>query len=122
VGDWTCKGTQQMSPQKPEIAFTDRFSFQMTLDDSWLIFQIDQLEGPMKGKRRPIASSTWDANARLHVRRDINIGGSRMDLTTPGWDGSLLVFGGFMTTGKDRLPVEQFFTRKTEAEYEIVSG
>jgi len=49
VGDWTCKGTQQMSPHEPEITFTDRFSFHMTLDDSWLIFHIDQLEGPMKG-------------------------------------------------------------------------
>jgi len=40
-----------------------------------------------------------------------------MDLTTPGWDGSRLVFSGFMTTGEDRLPVEQVFTRKTAAEY-----
>ncbi len=117
VGDWICKGTQQMSPHEPEITFTDRFSFRMALDDSWLIFQIDQLEGPLKGKRNLIGSSTWDANARLHVRRDMNIGGSRMDLTTPGWDGNRLVFSGFMTTGEDRLPVEQVFTRKTAAEY-----
>lgn len=117
VGDWICKGTQQMSLHEPEITFTDKFSFRMALDDSWLIFHIDQLEGLMKGKRSLIGSVTWDANAHLHVRRDMNIGGSRMDLTTPGWDGSRLVFSGFMTTGEDRLPVEQVFTRKTAAEY-----
>jgi len=32
----------------------------------------------MKGKRSLIGSSTWDANVHLHVRRDMNIGGSPM--------------------------------------------
>ena len=118
VGDWVCKGTQQMSPHGPEIKFTDKFVFRMVLDDTWLLFHIDQLEGPLKGKRSLIGSSTWDAYSHLHIRRDMNIGSSRMDMTTPGWAGDRLVFSGFMTTGDDGLAVEQVFTRKTAAEYE----
>ena len=117
AGDWLCKGTQQMSPHGPEIPFTDKFVFRMVLDDSWLLFHVDQLEGPNKGKRNLMGSGTWDAGAHLHIRRDMNIGGSRMDMTAPGWDGDRLVFSGFMSNGDNRLAVEQVFTKKTANEY-----
>src|SRR5208283_869214 len=71
VGDWICEGTEHASPAGPGAKFTDRFRFTMTLRGSWLIYQIDQLRGPVKGKQTLIGSSTWDANAKVHVRRDI---------------------------------------------------
>lgn len=118
VGKWVCEGTQHPSPMEPGVKFTDRFSFRMTLGGSWLIYHIDQTKGPMKGKQSLIGSGTWDANAKVHVRRDMNIGGSRMDVTSPGWDGDKLVFTGYMIAGDEKLPVKQTFTKKGDAAYE----
>lgn len=120
VGDWICEGTQHASPAGPEAKFTDRFSFKMALRGSWLIYHIDQLKGPVKGKETLIGSSTWDANAKVHVRRDMNIGGSRVDVTSPGWDGDKLVFTGYMVIGDDKLPVKHTLTRKGDAAYDSV--
>ena len=118
VGDWICEGTQHTSPTGPGVEFIDRFSFRMALDDSWLIYRIDQLKGPLKGKQTLIGSSTWDANAKVHVRRDMNIGGSRLDLTSPGWDGDKLIYTGYMVTGDEKLPVKHTFTKKGSAAYD----
>jgi len=118
VGDWICEGTQHALPMGPGVKFTDRFSFKMALRGSWLIYHIDQLKGPVKGKQTLIGSSTWDANAKVHVRRDINIGGSRVDVTSPGWDGDQLVFTGYMITGEEKLPVKHTFTKKGDAAYD----
>jgi hypothetical protein len=120
VGAWICEGTQHASPMAPGVKFIDRFSFKMTLRGSWLIYHIDQLKGPVKGKQTLIGSSTWDANAKVHVRRDMNIGGSRVDVTSPGWDGDKLVYTGYMIIGDDRLPVKHTFTRKGDAAYDSV--
>ena len=120
VGDWICEGAQHASPTGPGATFTDRFSFNMALRGSWLIYHIDQLKGPVKGKQTLIGSSTWDANAKAHVRRDMNIGGSRVDVTSPGWDGDNLVFIGHMIAGDEKLPVKQTFTRKGDAAYDSV--
>jgi hypothetical protein len=118
VGDWICEGTQHASPVGPGAKFTDRFSFNMALRGSWLIYHIDQLKGPVKGKQTLIGSSTWDANAKVHVRRDMNIGGSRVDATSPGWDGDKLVYTGYMITGDEKLPVKHTFTKKGDAAYD----
>jgi hypothetical protein len=118
VGIWICEGTQHASPMGPGVKFTDRFSFKMALRGSWLIYQIDQLKGPVKGKQTLIGSSTWDANAKVHVRRDMNIGGSRVDVTSPGWDGDKLVYTGYMIIGDEKLPVKHTFTRKGDAAYD----
>ena len=118
VGDWICEGTQHASPMGPGVKFTDRFSFNMALGGSWLIYHIDQMKGPVKGKQTLMGSITWDANAKVHVRRDMNFGGSRVDVTTPGWDGDKLVFRGYMITGDERLPVKQTFTKKGDAAYD----
>ena len=100
------------------MKFTDRFSFNMALRGSWLIYHIDQLKGPVKGKQTLIGSSTWDANAKVHVRRDMNIGGSRVDVTSPGWDGDKLVYTGYMIIGEEKLPVKHTLTRKGDAAYD----
>jgi hypothetical protein len=118
VGDWICEGTQHASPAGLGVKFTDRFSFNMTLRGSWLIYHIDQLKGPVKGKQTLIGSSTWDASAKVHVRRDMNIGGSRMDVTSPGWDGDKVVFTGYMITGDEKLPVKHTLTKKGDAAYD----
>jgi hypothetical protein len=118
VGTWICRGTQHASQMGPAAEFTDRFSFHMALGDSWLIYHIDQLKGPVKGNQTLIGSVTWDANAKLHVRRDMNIGGSRVDVTSPGWDGDKLVFTGYMIAGDEKLPVKQTFTKKSNAAYD----
>jgi hypothetical protein len=120
VGTWICEGTQHASPMGPGVRFTDRFSFKMALRGSWLIYHIDQLKGPVKGKQTLIGSSTWDANAKVHVRRDMNIGGSRVDVTSPGWDGDKLVYTGYMIIGDDKLPVKHTFNRKGDAAYDSV--
>ena len=111
VGNWICEGTQHASPMAPGVKFIDRFSFNMALRGSWLIYHIDQLKGPVKGRQTLIGSSTWDANAKVHVRRDMNIGGSRVDVTSPGWDGDKLVYTGYMIAGDEKLPVKHTFTR-----------
>ena len=118
VGDWICAGTQHASPVGPGAQFTDRFSFNMALRGSWLIYHIDQLKGPVKGKQTLIGSSTWDANAKVHVRRDMNIGGSRVDVTSPGWEGDKIVYTGYMITGEEKLPVKHIFTKKGDAAYD----
>jgi hypothetical protein len=118
VGDWICEGTQYASQTDSGAKFTDRFSFHMTLRGSWLIYQIDQLKGPVKGKQTLIGSSTWDANAKVHVRRDMNIGGSRVDVTSPGWDGDKLVYTGYMIIGAAKLPVKHTLTKKGDAAYD----
>jgi hypothetical protein len=118
VGDWICEGTQHASRIGPGAKFTDRFSFNMTLRGSWLIYQIDQLKGPVKGKQTLIGSSTWDANAKVHVRRDMNIGGSRVDVTSPGWDSDKLVYTGYMIIGEEKLPVKHTLTKKGDAAYD----
>jgi hypothetical protein len=118
VGDWICEGTQHASPIVPGVKFTDRFSFNMALRGSWLIYHIDQLKGPVKGKQTLIGSSTWDANAKVHVRRDMNIGGSRMDVTSPGWDGDKLIYTGYMIIGAEKLPVKHTLTKKGDAAYD----
>jgi hypothetical protein len=120
VGNWICEGTQHASPMGPGVTFTDQFSFKMALRGSWLIYHIDQLKGPVRGKQTLIGSSTWDANAKVHVRRDMNIGGSRVDVTSPGWDGDELVYTGYMIIGDDKLPVKHTFTRKGDAAYDSV--
>jgi hypothetical protein len=120
VGNWICEGTQHASPAGPGVEFTDRFRFHMALGGAWLIYQIDQLKGPVKGNQTLIGATTWDANAKLHVRRDMNIGGSRMDVTSPGWEGDKLVYTGTMITGDDKLTVKHTFTRKGDAAYDAV--
>ena len=118
VGNWICEGEQHPSPNAPAVPFTDRLTFEMALDDSWLTFHIDQMQGPLRGKRTLIGWSTWDANAKLHIRRDMNIGGSRVDVTAPGWDGDKLVFTGYMIANDEKLPIQQAFTKKGDAAYE----
>jgi hypothetical protein len=120
VGNWICEGTQHASPMAPGVKFIDRFSFRMALGGSWLIYHIDQLKGPVKGNETLIGSSTWDANAKVHVRRDMNIGGSRVDVTSPGWDGDKLIYTGYMITGDEKLPVKHTFTKKGNAAYDSV--
>lgn len=118
VGNWICKGTQHPSPDAPAVHFADKFTFEMALDGSWLTFHIDQIQGPLQGKRTLIGWGTWDANAKLHVRRDMNIGGSRVDVTAPGWEGDTLVFTGYMVTGDQKLPIQQTFTKRGDAAYD----
>ena len=118
VGTWICKGTQHASPMGPATEFTDRFSFHMALGGSWLLYHIDQLKGPVKGNQTLLGSITWDANAKVHVRRDLNIGGSRVDVTSPGWDGDKMVFTGYMVAGDEKLPVKQTFSKKGDAAYD----
>lgn len=118
VGDWICEGTQYASLTAPGVQFTDRFSFRMTLRGSWLIYHIDQLKGPVKGKETLIGFATWDANAKVHVRRDMNIGGSRIDVTTPGWEGDKLVYTGYMVIGDEKLPVRHILTKKGNKAYD----
>jgi hypothetical protein len=117
VGSWICKGTQHASAQSAAVQFTDKFTFKMALDGSWLTYYIDQTQGPLRGKRTLIGWGTWDANAKVHIRRDMNIGGSRVDVTAPGWDGDTLVFTGYMVTGDEKLPIKQTFRKKGDAEY-----
>jgi hypothetical protein len=118
VGSWICEGTQHDSPTGPAVKFTDKFTFKMALEGSWLTYHIDQTQGPHQGKRTLIGWSTWDANAKVHIRRDMNIGGSRLDVTTPGWNGDTLVFTGYMITGDEKLPVKHTFTKKGDAAYD----
>jgi hypothetical protein len=118
VGSWICEGTQHASPTALGVKFIDRFSFRMALRGSWLIYHIDQLKGPVKGNETLIGSSTWDPNAKVHLRRDMNIGGSRVDVTSPGWDADKLVYTGYMITGDGKLPVKHTFTRKGDAAYD----
>ena len=114
VGDWICTGIQHSSPDAPAVKFTDKFRFRMALDGSWLIYRLYQLEGPHKGQLTLIGAIAWDANAHLHVRRDMNIGGSRMDMTSPGWEGDKIIWTGFMVTGDQKLPATQTFIAKSK--------
>jgi hypothetical protein len=117
VGDWICTGIQHSSPTAQAVRFTDRFRFRMALGGSWLIYHLNQIEGPLKGQLTLIGTINWDANARLHVRRDMNIGGSRMDMTTSGWDGDTMVVTGYMVTGDQKLPAKQTFTKRGNDRY-----
>ncbi len=114
VGDWICTGIQHSSLNASAVKFIDKFRFRMALGGSWLIYRLYQLEGPHKGKLTLIGAATWDANARLHVRRDMNIGGSRMDMTSPGWEGDRITWTGFMVTGDQKLPATQIFIAKSK--------
>jgi hypothetical protein len=118
VGSWICEGTQHASPTGPAVKFTDKFTFRMALEGSWLTYHIDQTQGPHRGKRTLIGWGTWDANAKLHIRRDMNIGGSRVEVTTPGWNGDTLVFTGYMIAGDEKLPIKHTFTKKGDAAYD----
>jgi ketosteroid isomerase-like protein len=125
VGSWICEGKQHASPTGPAVKFTDKFTFKMALGGSWLTYHIDQTEGPLKGKQTLIGWGAWDANAKVHVRRDMNIGGSRMDVSTPGWDGDTLVFTGYIVAGDEKLFVKQTFTKKGDTAYDsalVVTG
>ncbi len=103
VGGWICEGEQHGSPKAVAVQFTDKFTFKMALDGSWLTYHIDQTKGPLQGKRTLVGWGTWDANAKAHVRRDMNMGGSRVDVTTSRWEGDTLVFTGYMVTGDGKL-------------------
>jgi hypothetical protein len=118
VGNWICEGEQHASPTASAAKFTDKFSFKMALDDSWLTYHIDQTKGPVQGKRTLVGWGTWDANAKVHIRRDMNIGGSRVDVTAHGWDGDKLVFTGYMIASDEKLPIKQTFTKKGDAAYD----
>ena len=118
VGDWICTGIQHSSQTASGVKFTDRFHFRMALGGSWQIYNLHQLEGPHKGQLTLIGAITWDANARLHVRRDMNIGGSRMDMTTPGWDGDTMVSTGYMVRNDQKLPAKQSFLKKNDDRYD----
>jgi len=118
VGDWICTGTQHSSQTASGVRFTDRFHFRMALGGSWQIYTLHQVEGPHKGQLTLIGAITWDANARLHVRRDMNIGGSRMDMTTPGWDGDTMVATGYMIRNDQKLPAKQSFLKKGDDRYD----
>jgi len=125
VGEWICEGEQHASPKAVAVQFTDKFTFKMALDGSWLTYHIDQTKGPLRGKRTLVGWGTWDANAKVHVRRDMNIGGSRVDVTAPGWDGDKLVFTGDMIANDEKLPIRQTFTKKGDAAYDctlVVTG
>jgi ketosteroid isomerase-like protein len=125
VGEWICKGEQHASPKAVAVQFTDKFTFKMALDGSWLTYHIDQTKGPLQGKRTLVGWGTWDANAKVHVRRDMNTGGSRVDVTALGWDGDKLVFTGDMVANDERLPIQQTFTKKGDAAYDctlVVTG
>jgi ketosteroid isomerase-like protein len=118
VGNWICQGTQHPSPDAAAVQFSDKLSFKMALDDSWLTFHIDQEQGPLEGKQTLIGWGTWDDNAKVHIRRDMNLGGSRVDVSTPGWDGDKLVFTGYIIANGEELPIRQTFTKKGDAAYD----
>ena len=117
VGDWICTGIQHSSQTESGVRFTDRFHFRMALGGSWQIYTLHQVEGPHKGQLTLIGAITWDANAGLHVRRDMNIGGSRMDMTTPGWDGDTMVATGYMIRNDQKLPAKQSFLKNGDDRY-----
>ncbi len=118
VGDWICTGTMHSSQTASGVNFTDRFHFYMTLGGSWQIYELHQLEGPHKGQLTLIGAITWDANAGLHVRRDMNIGGSRMDMTTRGWDGNRVDFTGYMVVNGQKSPAKQSLFKKGDDRYD----
>jgi hypothetical protein len=118
VGDWICTGIQHSSQTASGVRFTDRFHFRMALGGSWQIYNLHQVEGPHKGQLTLIGAITWDANVRQHVRRDMNIGGSRMDMTTPGWDGDTMVSTGYMVRNDQKLPAKQSFLKKGDDRYD----
>jgi len=125
VGNWICEGEQHASPTAAAVRFTDKFMFKMALDGSWLTYHIDQTQGPLRGKRTLIGWGTWDANAKVHIRRDMNIGGSRVDVIALGWNGDKLVFTGYMIANDEKLPIKQTFTKKGDATYDsalVVTG
>ena len=125
VGNWICEGEQHASPTAAGVRFTDKFTFEMALDDSWLTYHVDQTKGPLQGKRTLIGWGTWDTDAKVHIRRDMNIGGSRVDVTAPGWEGNKLVFTGYMIANDEKLPIQQTFTKKGDAAYDsalVVTG
>jgi predicted small secreted protein len=125
VGTWICEGEQHASPASAAVHFTDKFTFEMALDGSWLTYQIEQTNGPLQGKRTLIGWGTWDAHAKVHVRRDMNIGGSWVDVTAPGWEGDKMVYTGLMTANDEKLPIQQTFTKKGDAAYDsalVVTG
>jgi hypothetical protein len=51
----------------------------------------------------------------MHVRRDSNICGSRLDLTALGEDGDKLVFAGDMIPNEEKPPTPQIFTKNGHA-------
>jgi DNA polymerase III delta prime subunit len=114
VGDWICKGIQHPSSNAPAVKFIDKFRFRMALGGSWLIYRLYQLEGPHEGQLTLIGAIAWDANARLHVRRDMNVGGSRMDMTSPGWEGNKITWTGYTVTGDLKLPTTHIFIAKSK--------
>jgi hypothetical protein len=118
VGDWICTGIQHSSQTASGVKFTDHFHFRMALGGSWQIYDLHQVEGPHKGQLTLIGAITWDANAGLHVRRDMNIGGSRMDMTTPGWDDNRMVSTGYMVRNDQKLPAKQSFLKKNDDRYD----
>lgn len=48
----------------------------------------------------------------------MNIGGSRVDVTAPGWIGEKLVFTGYMVANDEKLPIKQTFMKKDDAAYD----
>jgi hypothetical protein len=118
VGDWICTGTMHSSQAASGMNFTDRFHFHMALGGSWQVYELHQVEGPHKGQPTLIGAITWDANAGLHVRRDMNIGGSRMDMATPGWDGNRMDFTGYMVVNDQKLPAKQSLLKKGDDRYD----
>jgi hypothetical protein len=107
VGDWICTGIQHSSQTASGVRFTDRFHFRMALGGSWQIYTLHQVEGPHKGQLTLIGAITWDAN----------IGGSRMDMTTLGWDGDTMVATGYMIRNDQKLPAKQSFLKKGDDRY-----
>ncbi len=125
VGDWICTGTMHTLQTTSGVKFTDRFHFRMALGASWQLYSLHQVVGPHKGQLTLIGAITWDANARLHVRRDMNIGGSRMDMTTPGWNDDTMVFTGYMVNNGQKLPARQSLFKKSHDRYDsglVISG
>jgi len=118
VGDWICTGTMHSSQTTSGVRFTDRFHFRMALGGSWQMYDLHQVEGPHKGQLTLIGAITWDANAGLHIRRDMNIGGSRMDMTTHGWDGDTMVFTGYMVNNDQKLSARQNLLKKGHDQYD----
>jgi hypothetical protein len=48
----------------------------------------------------------------------MNIGGSRMDMTTPGWDGNTMLFTGYMVNNDQKLSAKQSVLKKGHNRYD----
>ncbi len=115
VGSWRCTG-KQLAAAKPHT-FTASLKVRLAPDNFWQVFDYEERKSRDHAAVKLHGFWGYDQSGKRYVRSAAGNSGGWEVATSPGWDGSRLVWTGdlYLPTGK--VAFRHVYTKKSDREF-----